>query len=88
MFCADALIAALASVLDLCLFRVRIETLFSVDGLAAAMADLSGKTDAEIRDMGRAARSYVERKHSKQAYFEKCSDLYAALKSMEKQYAR
>jgi glycosyltransferase involved in cell wall biosynthesis len=52
---------------------------FSVTALADAMADLSSLPDRDVREMGLAAREYVEKTHSIEAYYQKCRDLYASL---------
>ena len=59
--------------------RGRLFEAFSVSGLAEAMSEFSTIPDHELRGMGDAAREYVEAKHSRQKYFERCNNLYEAI---------
>jgi glycosyltransferase involved in cell wall biosynthesis len=59
--------------------RGRVFEAFSVQDLAATLTSFSRANDAELADMGRCGRQYVERVHSEAAYLDSCSVIYKEL---------
>jgi glycosyltransferase involved in cell wall biosynthesis len=57
--------------------RGRVFESASIDSLAEVLTEVSDLSENEMVDMGRAARRYVVEEHSRQAYLDRCQDVYA-----------
>jgi glycosyltransferase involved in cell wall biosynthesis len=52
---------------------------FSEESLAASLVELTEMQDSELEDMGKCAREYVSKVHSRQSYFDRCESVYTSL---------